>query len=71
MDEQEIQLRRRENEERAASERARILQLPYLDTRSFEDTIPLIKDLLPVEEMHKDFILPLALGGGEKPSNLW
>ena len=40
MDEQEIQLRRRENEERAASERARILQLPYLDTRSFEDTIP-------------------------------
>lgn len=66
MDEQEIQLRRRENEERAASERARILQLPYLDTRSFEDTIPLIKDLLPVEEMHKDFILPLALGGGEK-----
>ena len=45
MDEQEIQRKRRENEEHAASERARILQLPYLDTRSFEDTIPLIKDL--------------------------
>ena len=40
MDEQEVQRKRRENEERATQERARILGLPYLDTREFENVIP-------------------------------
>ncbi|MBR3144112.1 Flp pilus assembly complex ATPase component TadA [Candidatus Saccharibacteria bacterium] len=65
MDEREIQQKRRDNEEQATKGRARILGLPYLDARQFEDTIPLIKDLLDVEQMHKDFILPLYHGGGE------
>ena len=59
MDESEIQLKRRENEERATAERARILGLPYLDTRDFEKEIPLTMDLIDVSEMHKDYIIPL------------
>ncbi|MDO4611429.1 MAG: GspE/PulE family protein [Candidatus Saccharibacteria bacterium] len=66
MDEQEIQQKRRENEEAATRERARILGLPYLDTRKFESYIPLTMGLLTVDEMHKNFILPLSKGGGEQ-----
>lgn len=64
MDEEQIQIRRRENEEKATTERARILNLPYLDTRSFEREIPLVMGLLDVEEMHQNFVLPLQRGGG-------
>ena len=63
MDEGEIQSKRRDNEERAAASRARILGLPYLDTRQFEDNLPLTFGLLTKEEMHKNFILPLQKGG--------
>lgn len=67
MDEQEVQIKRRENEEQATAGRARLLGLPYLDTRSFENDIPLVNGLLTKEEMHKDFILPLQKGGdGER-----
>lgn len=66
MDENDIQLKRRENEEQATAGRARILGLPYLDTREFENEIPLVSDLLDVQEMHEDFIIPLQRGGGEE-----
>ena len=66
MDEQEIQLKRRENEEQATAGRARILGLPYLDTRDFENEIPLVNDLVEIEKMHKNFILPLQRGGGDE-----
>ena len=62
MDEQEIQARRRDNEEQATASRARILGLPYLDTREFENDIPLVKDLVSVSDMHRDFLLPLQVG---------
>ncbi len=65
MDEREIQNKRRENEERATEGRARILGLPYLDTRGFENNIPLTMGLLEIGEMHRNFILPLRIGGGE------
>ena len=42
MDEASIQLKRRENEEQSTADRAKILGLPYLDTRPFEENIPLI-----------------------------
>lgn len=66
MDENDIQLKRRENEEQATAGRARILGLPYLDTREFENEIPLVPDLLDVQKMHQDFIIPLQRGGGEE-----
>ena len=59
MNEDDIQTRRRENEERATENRARILFLPYLDTRDFEKTVPLVSGLLDKQQMHKDFIIPL------------
>ncbi len=66
MDESDIQLKRRENEEQATRERARILGLPYLDTRNFEKEIPLTPNLLSIEQMHRDYIIPLQKGGGEE-----
>ena len=66
MNEDEVQLKRRENEEEATRNRARILGLPYLDTREFENEIPLVKGLLDVQQMHQDFIIPLQKGGGEE-----
>ena len=65
MNEQEIQARRRNNEENATASRARILDLPYLDTRDFEREIPLVPNLLTKQQMHEDFIIPLQRGGGE------
>ena len=65
MNEQEIQQKRRDNEEQATLGRARVLGLPYLDTRSFEENIPLTQGLLSIEEMHRDYILPLHKGGNE------
>ncbi|MBR0242500.1 Flp pilus assembly complex ATPase component TadA [Candidatus Saccharibacteria bacterium] len=66
MDEREIQNKRRENEEKSTAERARILGLPYLDTRAFEENVPLTMGLLEVQEMHKNFILPLHKGGADE-----
>ena len=66
MNEEELQQKRRENEEQATAERARILGLPYLDTREFENAIPLVPDLLNVQEMHQSYIIPLQAGGGEE-----
>ncbi|MBR3052382.1 Flp pilus assembly complex ATPase component TadA [Candidatus Saccharibacteria bacterium] len=65
MDEQNVQAKRRDNEEQATKERARILGLPYLDTREFENVIPLVPNLLSVEQMHRTFMIPLQYGGGE------
>ena len=60
MDEEEVQRKRRDAEEQATSRRARILGFPYLDTRMFEEDIPLVMDLLTKEDMHKYFIIPFA-----------
>ena len=66
MDENNIQAKRRDNEEQATANRGRILGLPYLDTRGFENEIPLTKDLLTIEQMHRDCIIPLQAGGDEE-----
>lgn len=67
MDESEIQRKRRDNEEQATKQRARILGLPYLDTREFEHTIPLVPDVLTVPEMRQNFVVPLQKGDSETP----
>ena len=66
MNEEELQQKRRDNEEQATEGRARILGLPYLDTRGFEREIPLVPDLLTVQQMHQSYIIPLQAGGGEE-----
>ena len=64
MDESQIQFNRRNNEEESTRMRARVLGFPYLDTRNFEQNIPLVEELLDVDQMHRDYILPLQKGGG-------
>ena len=70
MNEEEIQQKRRENEEIATAGRARILGLPYLDTRPFENSIPLVQGMLEIPQMHRDYILPLERGSEEKAAQL-
>jgi type II secretory ATPase GspE/PulE/Tfp pilus assembly ATPase PilB-like protein len=67
MDEDKIQQRRRESDENATRERAAILGLEYIDTREIEKTLPLIDDVLSVDEMYKGYIVPLLTGGGSEP----
>lgn len=67
MNEEEVQSRRRENEEQSTAARAKILGLPYLDTRKFEETIPLVPNLLDKTKMHQEFILPLQRGTADEP----
>jgi type II secretory ATPase GspE/PulE/Tfp pilus assembly ATPase PilB-like protein len=62
MDEKEIQRRRRDQEEVSTQKRAAILGLPYLDAREFEDSLPLARDVMPIQQMHQDKIVPLVKG---------
>ncbi len=62
MEENKVQLIRRQKEEEATEQRARILGLTYLDTRDFEDTFPLARDLFTNEQMYRAFLAPLQIG---------
>ena len=67
MNEEEVQRKRRQNEEEATHRRAGILGLPYLDTRDFEQTAPLVQGVLSKEDMHRDMMIPLQKGGDAVP----
>lgn len=67
MDEEKIQQRRRETEEKSTQQRAAILGLQYLDTREIEDNLPLAQGMLEIRDMYKGHIIPLAPGGGSEP----
>lgn len=62
MNEEQIQQSRREQDEQATRQRAAIIGLPYLDTRSVESTLPLVPNVLNIEEMHKNRVVPLVDG---------
>jgi type IV pilus assembly protein PilB len=62
MDEDKIQQNRREADEKATQERAAILGIQYFDSRDVENTLPLVQDVLDVESMHKNRIVPLVRG---------
>ncbi len=67
MDEDKIQQRRRETEEKSTQQRAAILGLQYLDTREIEDSLPLAQGMLGIKEMYQGHIIPLSPGGGTEP----
>lgn len=67
MDEDKSQQRRREQDEKATRERAAILGLQYLDSREVEKDLPLAQGVLEVDEMHRGYIVPLVVGGGDQP----
>ena len=59
MDEDKIQQHRRDAEERATRERAAILGLQYLDARDVERSLPLLRDILTIDQMYKGYIVPI------------
>ena len=65
MNEDDIQQRRREQDERSTQQRGALLGLPYLDSREFEQDLPLALDVMPVEKMHQDKMVPLVKGDGD------
>lgn len=62
MDEDRIQQQRREQDEKATQQRAAILGVQYMDSRTFESQIPLLEGVLDVDVMHKSRVVPLARG---------
>ncbi|HRF28487.1 MAG TPA: GspE/PulE family protein [Candidatus Saccharibacteria bacterium] len=67
MDEDKIQQQRREHDETATRERAAILGVRYLDTRSIEKDLPLAKDMLNIQDMYRGRIVPLVMGADDAP----
>lgn len=63
MDEDRVQQQAREQDEQSTQSRAAILGLPYLDTRPMQDTLELAENVLDVQTMHKNRIVPLLVGG--------
>lgn len=62
MDEQKIQERAREQDEQSTQGRASILGMEYLDTRSIDQTIELVPDILTNEDMHRNRLVTLRAG---------
>ena len=67
MDEDKIQQQRREHDETATRERAAILGVRYLDTRTIEKDLPLAKDMLNIQDMYRGRIVPLVMGADDAP----
>lgn len=65
MDEVDIQQRRRDQDEHSTQQRSTLLGFDYLDTREFEADLPLVPDVMAIEKMHQDKMVPLVKGGGE------
>ena len=65
MNEEDIQRRRRDQDEQATRQRAAILGLQYIDTREIEASLPLAQDVMPVEDMHRNRMVPLVKGDAE------
>jgi type II secretory ATPase GspE/PulE/Tfp pilus assembly ATPase PilB-like protein len=67
MDEDKIQQNRREQDEQSTRQRSVILGIQYLDTREIEASLPLAENVLDVETMHKNRIVPLVPGNDAQP----
>jgi type II secretory ATPase GspE/PulE/Tfp pilus assembly ATPase PilB-like protein len=68
MDEEKIQQNRREQDEQSTRQRAAILGIQYYDSRPDELTLPLAQNVLDVETMHKNRIIPIVAGS---ESDVW
>ncbi len=67
MDEDKIQNEHREQEEKAAAQRAAVLGVQYLDMRSIEYTLPLANEVIEIPAMYKNRIVPLIEGDEANP----
>lgn len=62
MGEDKIQQQAREADEQSTQRRAAILGISYLDLRPLEQELNLIEDVLPIDTMHKNRLVPLVAG---------
>jgi type II secretory ATPase GspE/PulE/Tfp pilus assembly ATPase PilB-like protein len=67
MNEDKIQQQARDQDEKSTQQRAAILGMQYLDTRGIEDNLELLPDVLEVEAMHKNRLVPLSPGNESAP----
>lgn len=67
MDEDKVQQQAREADEQSTQRRAAILGLPYLDLRPIESELNLLEDVLDVDTMHKNRLIPLVAGNDSEP----
>ncbi len=67
MDESRVQQQAREEDEQSTQRRAAILGMPYFDMRPIEQSIVLLDDILDIQTMHKNRIVPLVAGGDSEP----
>jgi type II secretory ATPase GspE/PulE/Tfp pilus assembly ATPase PilB-like protein len=65
VNEDDIQHRRREQDESSTQQRAVILGLQYLDTRPLELDLPLADGVMSIEDMHRHHMVPLIKGSAE------
>jgi type II secretory ATPase GspE/PulE/Tfp pilus assembly ATPase PilB-like protein len=62
MNEDKVQQNRRQQDEQSTSQRAAILGITYLDTRTFEQTMQLAQNVIDIPSMHQNRIVPLVTG---------
>ncbi|MGH7218049.1 MAG: GspE/PulE family protein [Candidatus Microsaccharimonas sp.] len=67
MDENKARQQARESDEQSTQRRAAILGLPYLDLRPLENELNLVEDVLEVNDMHKNRMIPLVYGSDSEP----
>jgi type II secretory ATPase GspE/PulE/Tfp pilus assembly ATPase PilB-like protein len=67
MNEDQQQHLAREQDEQSTQRRAAILGIQYLDTRDIEQDLALVEDVLSVEMMHKNRLVPLVPGSDSTP----
>lgn len=67
MDEDRNRQQARDDDEQSTQRRAAILGLPYLDLRPIQGQLTLVEDVLEIETMHKNRIVPLIAGGDSNP----
>lgn len=67
MDEDRLQKTRRDQDEKATEDRARLLGLTYFDARDYEQSLKLVEDTIPVSDMHTHRIVPLVAGSHNDP----
>lgn len=57
----------RNNEEQSTQQRAALLGVRYLDSRSAAKTSPLVPDVLTIDEMYRGKLVPLQAGTDDQP----
>ncbi|MDB5161542.1 MAG: ral secretion pathway protein type secretion system ATPase [Candidatus Saccharibacteria bacterium] len=63
MNEDKLQQQVRDQDESSTQQRASILGMEYFDTRGPDLSSPLFPDVLTIEDMHKNRLVPLEIGG--------